>query len=184
MKDEIKHDYNTVKSILKGDKKAFDKLIETNKQRLFLFGMSFFKNKQDAQDFVQEVFIKAFTKLEQFHGESLFSTWISRIAYNMALNTISRRHEELSMVDESLIIDKNLQPEELQLQRATIEAVNEAVAGLPVPYALCIQMYFYYDIPYLQIANITDLPINTIKSHIFRAKQILKEKLKEIYTNE
>lgn len=140
-------------------------------------GMSFFRNAADTEDFVQDVFIKAFTRLKDFRGESRFSTWLLRIAYTTAVNSIKRRKEYLPLADENLLWDRDYTPEELQIRRITIETVRDSIKELPQRFALCLDMYFFYDMAYGEICEVTGLPLNTVKSHIFRAKKLLKEKL-------
>ena len=77
-----------IKAAGNGDSRAFAKLVSKYERRLRFFGMRFFKNDTDCDDFIQEVFIKVFTGLHSFKGDSQFSTWLMRIAYNTAVNTI------------------------------------------------------------------------------------------------
>lgn len=174
-----KRDSELVKTTLSGDGKSFARLMTLYKKRIVALGMSFFKNEADTEDFVQEVFIMAFTKLDTFRGESMFSTWLTRIAYNLAINSIKRRSEYLPIADETILEDPTDTPEELQIRKITCEAIREAVKELPEQYAVCLDMFFFYDEPYAEISSITGLPVNTIKSHIFRAKKILRDKLVE-----
>jgi RNA polymerase sigma-70 factor (ECF subfamily) len=143
--------------------------------------MSFFKNEADTDDFMQEVFIKAYTNLSKFRGESSFSTWLTSIAYNTAVNAKKRRKEYLPISDEENIEDQNLTPEKNQIRKMTVLAVREAVKDLPEKFALCVELYFFYDNSHAEISEITGLPVNTIKSHIFRTKKILREKLRGYY---
>ena len=170
-------DFALIKKILKGDKDSFAKLMTHYKNRIFVFGKSFFHNDEDANYFVQDVFLKVFLNLQSFKWKASFSTWLMRIAYTTAINSVTRKKEYLSLAEDFDIPSIELTPEEAELQKLTKQAVNEAVKSLPEKYAIVIDMYFFYDIPYLQISDITKLPVNTIKSHIFRAKKILKEKL-------
>ncbi|NLM00233.1 MAG: RNA polymerase sigma factor [Treponema sp.] len=142
-------------------------------------GLSFFKNKTDADDFVQDVFIKVYTNLSTFRGESLFSTWLMRLAYNTAVNSVNRRKEYLSLSDEIEIFDNDFTPEENQMRKLTANAISETIKKLPKIYATCLDMYFFYDIKQTDISEILDIPLNTVKSYIFRAKKLLKEKLEE-----
>lgn len=174
-------DSSLIKSTLSGDHKAFAKLTDYYKVRIYRLGLSFFKSEADADDFVQEVFIKVYLKLNTFKGESAFSTWIFRLAYNIAINSTSRRKEYLPIADEAVLEDGDYSPEESQIRRMTAEAVREAVAELPENNAVCIELYFFYDMSYEEIMVVTGFPLNTIKSHIFRAKKILKEKLRGLY---
>lgn len=176
-----KRDNSLIKLALAGDEKSFAKLVSLYKKRIEAMGMSFFKNKSDADDFVQEVFIKIFTNLKNFQMKSSFSTWLTSVAYNTAVNAKNRRKEYLPIANEEMIQDKDYSPEKQQIRKITAQAVNEAVKSLPEKYAVCIELYFYYDNSHAEISKITGLPINTIKSNIFRAKKILQEKLRGFY---
>ncbi|QTQ12323.1 sigma-70 family RNA polymerase sigma factor [Treponema parvum] len=177
----IKRDYALAKAALKGDTKSFAVLMKLYKRRIEILGISFFKNTADTEDFVQEVFLRAYTKLSSFQGKSLFSTWLTRIAYNMAVNAVNRRKEYMPIADEDSLVAPDLSPEERQIRKTSLEAVRLAINELPERFAVCLDMYFFYDIPYAEISEITGFPVNTIKSHIFRAKQILRDKLEEAH---
>ena len=179
-----KRDFALIKRVLSGENDAFGTLMTFYKNNVFIFGKSFFKDENDVEDFVQDVFLKVYTHLNSFKGKSQFSTWLMRIAYNTAINAVNRRKEYLPLSDgfEFELEDKvNSSPEELQILRLTKEAIQEAIRQLPEKYAVCIDMYFSYDIPYAEISEITGFPVNTIKSHIFRAKKLLKDKLEDFY---
>ncbi len=172
-----KRDSRLINKILSGNTDAFAELMSLYKNRVAALGMSFFKNDSDTEDFVQDVFLKAFTKLESFRGESLFSTWLTRLAYNTAVNSVNRRAEYVSIADETILPDNAFTPEEKKLRELTTEAVRETVKELPEKYKVCIDLYFFYDNTYAEISKVTGLPENTVKSHIFRAKKILREKI-------
>lgn len=175
-----KRDLILIKATLHGSSKAFATLVSYYQQRVYRFGMSFFKNATDSDDFVQDVFIKVYTKLSSFRGESLFSTWIMRIAYTTAVNSVTRRKEYDSFPENFDTIDPDLTPEQIELQKVTKDAINEALEDLPENYRICLDMYFFYGMSYVDISEIVDIPVNTIKSNVFRAKKILKEKLEQM----
>lgn len=166
-----------VRAAAGGNSRAFAELVKRYYRRITAFGMSFFKNPVDTEDFVQDVFIKAYTKLGTFRGDALFSTWLTRIAYTTAVNSIKRRKEYLPISDETMVCDGDWSPEEHELRRITAETVREAVKELPERFSLCLDLYFFYDMPYADICEVTGIPINTVKSHIFRAKKMLRDKL-------
>jgi RNA polymerase sigma-70 factor (ECF subfamily) len=139
-------------------------------------GMSFFRNAEDASDFTQEVFLKTFRNLSKFEGRSRFSTWLYRIAYNTAVNSAKRRKEYQSLVEEDILSDSDT-PERKILRGLAREAVSGAVTELPERFRVCVDMFFFYDRSLKEIESITGYPVNTIKSHVFRAKKILREKL-------
>ncbi len=170
-------DFELVKRVCKGDSSAFAILVETYEKKVRALGYSFFKNETDAADFVQDVFLKVFTNINSFRKESQFSTWLMRIAYNTAINAKNRRREYITLSEQSAILDNDYSVEEKQLRELTAEAIREALKELPKHYALCLDLYFFYDFSHSEISVITGLPINTIKSNIFRAKKQLKQKL-------
>ena len=172
-----KRDSKLVREVLSGNTSAFAELMSLYKKRIEALGMSFFKNPADTEDFAQDVFLKAYTKLDSFRGESLFSTWLTRMAYNTAINAVNRRSEYVSIVDESLLPDNGLTPEEKELRLLTMEAVRESLKELPDKYKIVLDLYFFYDNSYTEISEITSLAENTVKSHIFRAKKLLREKI-------
>jgi RNA polymerase sigma-70 factor (ECF subfamily) len=172
-------DDGLIKQAAEGDSRAFSHIVRMYSRRITALGMGFFKNVTDTEDFVQDVFIKIFTGLKTFRGESGLATWITRIAYNTAINSITRRKEYASLTAEELIADSSLSPEDEQILSVSKEALMEAARELPEQYAVCLDLYFFHDLPYKEISTITELPVNTIKSHIFRAKKLLRDKLIE-----
>lgn len=170
-------DFSLVKSTLEGDGKAFEKLVSLYKKRVFSLGRSFFRRVEDAEDFAQEVFMKAYMNLSSFRGESSFSTWLTRVAYNLGVNSLKRKNDS-NLDNEEFLESKDLTPEEELVRKFTIEAVQEAVKELPENYGICLELYFFHDLSYEEISQVTGFPMNTLKSHIFRGKKILQQKLK------
>jgi RNA polymerase sigma-70 factor, ECF subfamily len=161
--------------VLEGDVDSFRVLVERHQRSVSALGRSFFRNEEDTVDFVQDVFLKAYTNLASFKGKSLFVTWLMRIAYNTAVNTVNRRRYE-SCADEMEIPDP-ASPESLHLESDARKALAAAVRELPAKYVVCIDLFFYYNFTYGEISEVTGFPVNTIKSHVFRAKRILRDKL-------
>ena len=165
-----------VAQIVSGQKELFRLLIKRHERAVYGMGMSFLRNAEDASDFTQEVFIKVYQNLSRFEGRSRFSTWLYKIAYNTAINSITRRKEYLSLADEEIVIDID-NPERKLLRNLAGDAVLEAIKELPERFRICVDMFFFYDRSYSEIEHITGYPVNTIKSHVFRAKKILRGKL-------
>jgi RNA polymerase sigma-70 factor (ECF subfamily) len=169
-------DQMIVAQIVSGQKELFRLLVNRHEQAVYGMGLSFFRNPEDASDFTQEVFIKVFLNLPRFEGRSRFSTWLYKIAYNTAVNNVTRKKEYHSLAeDEPLSAEDS--PERNMLRAAAREAVLEAITDLPGRYRICVDLFFFYDRSYQEIEAITGYPVNTIKSHVFRAKKLLREKL-------
>ena len=165
------------KAVLAGNTETFSLIAAKYQKRIYSLGMSFFKNHDDSEDFVQDIMLKTFSALPKFRGESSFSTWLMRIAYNSAINSVKRKREFVSAFDDFEIKTNDLTPEERQIQNCVKNSIRWAVSSLPEKYRICIDLYFFYDMPYADIESVTGIPVNTIKSHIFRSKKILKTEL-------
>ncbi|MCL2761660.1 MAG: sigma-70 family RNA polymerase sigma factor [Treponema sp.] len=168
-----------VDQIIAGQKDLFRLLVRRYERPIYGMGLSFFRNAEDASDFTQEVFLKVYRSLSRFEQRSRFSTWVYKIAYNTAVNGINRRKEYRSLAEGELEIipSDDDTPERVLIRKAAKEAVLVSLQDLPERYRVCVDMFFFYDRSYQEIEAITGLPVNTIKSHVFRAKKILKEKL-------
>lgn len=175
---QLQKDKILVRQSLHNNAEAFSQLVANNKKRVEAVGRKFFYDITDIEDFVQDVFIKAYKNLASFKGKSLFSTWITRIAFTTALNMKKSFKITDSFEEQSEIIPSYYDtPENEQIKALTKEAINEAVQDLPENYAVCIKMFFYLDMNQDDISEMTGIPLNTVKSNIFRAKKILSEKL-------
>jgi RNA polymerase sigma-70 factor (ECF subfamily) len=162
--------------VVSGQKELFRLLVKRYEKAVFGMGMSFFRNADDASDFTQEVFLKIFRNLSQFEGRSRFSTWLYKIAYNTAINAVTRKKDYHSLAEDDIIPDNDT-PERKLLRDLARDAVSEAVRELPERFRVCIDLFFFYDRSYQEIEMITGYPVNTIKSHVDRAKKLLRNKL-------
>jgi RNA polymerase sigma-70 factor (ECF subfamily) len=169
-----------VANIRGGSNKAFQDLVHTYQHRLTALGMRFFKNLSDTEDFVQDVFLKLFSKINSFRGEARFSTWCTRVAYNVAINTVNRRKEQESLNAEALS-GQDPGPEEKEVQKMTERALRKGITELPEHYAKTVDLCFFHNLPYKEISDIMAIPVNTVKSQVFRAKKMLKEKMGDYY---
>ena len=175
-----------VDQILSGQKDLFRLLVRRYERPIYGMGMGFFRNAEDTRDFVQEVFLKVYRSLSGFEGRARFSTWLYKIAYNTALNGVNRRKEYYSLAEgkDEIEASGDNTPEQLLLRSAAKEAVLASLKELPERYRVCIDLFFFYERSYQEIEAITGFPVNTIKSHVFRAKKLLRDKLEGIAESE
>ncbi len=172
-------DQRIVERVVSGETDLFRLLVARHQRSVYALGTGFFRSAEDASDFTQEVFLKAFKNLAGFQGRARFSTWLYRIAYNTGLNGIKRRREYRSLAEDAELPDHD-GPERQAIRRAAGTAVAEAVAGLPERFKVCVDLYFFYDRSHQEIEALTGIPVNTIKSHVFRAKKLLRERLRDL----
>jgi RNA polymerase sigma-70 factor (ECF subfamily) len=167
-----------VSQVVSGQKDLFRLLVRRYERQVYGMGVGFFRNPEDASDFTQELFIKVYRNLSRFEGRSRFSTWLYKIAYNTAVNGVNRRKDYHSLAEEQGIVATEMDTPERQLiHKAAKIAVMDSLEGLPERYRVCIDLFFFYGRSYKEIEAITGFPVNTIKSHVFRAKKLLREKL-------
>ena len=172
-------DADLVRRVLSGDAPSYRTIVERHQSRILYMGMRFFRRREDAEDFAQEVFLRAFEKLSLYSGKGPFAAWLYRVAYNVAVNT--RRSLPRELWDEE--VDAQALPadlpsaEELLDSRESAQRVARAMKGLPARYTLVVRMHYFDGLTYPEIADILDVPVNTIKSHIFRAKDIIRSRL-------
>ena len=179
MAEETTNDLLIVSQVVSGQKDSFRLLVRQYERAVFGMGLSFFRNQEDASDFTQDVFLKAYRSLPGFEGRSRFSTWLYKIAYNTAINEVNRRKEYHSLAEDDVnnLVSSVETPENIAIRNAAKISVQEAIKDLPERFRICIDLFFFYDCSYQEIEVITGIPVNTIKSHVFRAKILLKEKL-------
>ena len=138
---------------------------------------------EEASEITQEAFLAAWIGLPSFRGEARFETWLYRIAYHCALNQLERRKRERSlraaieaeqMLEE---VNKQKQAEDILELRARQAMVREHLEKLPTRYRSVLILRHLQEMTYEEMADILTMPIGTIKSHLFRARHLLKERL-------
>ena len=178
-----------------GDSKAFGELVLRHQDRIYTRIYFMVHDRELAADLSQDAFLKAYLGLRTFRGESLFSTWLSRIAVNVTLHHFERQgaqkrsakvislHGGRSLdTDEGEleISDQTHLPDEWAQRNERQEAILKAVAELDPEYRTALALRELHGYSYREIETALNVPIGTVKSKIFRARQMLQEKLKGI----
>jgi len=175
----------------RGDKRAFELLVEKYQHRLARLVARLVRDPAEAEDVTQEAFIKAYRALPSFRGDSAFYTWLYRIGINTAKNFLvatGRRAPTSTEVDaeeaeghESAdqLRDINT-PESLLLSKEIAGTVNAAIESLPEELRSAIQLRELEGMSYEEIAKLMDCPIGTVRSRIFRAREAIADKLKPL----
>jgi RNA polymerase sigma-70 factor (ECF subfamily) len=177
MDNEHRTDEDIVESVLYGDIESYEEILDRYQNKIFSIGMRFFKNRDDAHDFTQDVFIKAFESLSSYSGGAPFRFWLTKIAYNHGINSINKRRIE-PMITGDHGQDDDDTPEEDHVRNEVRDILLKAIEELPETYRLCLDLYFFMGLKYREISEITGYPVNTIKSHVMRAKKVLYSTLK------
>ncbi len=170
------NDLAIIERVLSGEINAYRTLVERYQRQVFRFGFRFHRAIEDIQDYVQEVFLKAYLGLAQFGRRGRFYSWLMRIAYNQGVDRIGKRHIE-AIPEDYDPPDPGPGTEALALRSLARQELRTAVAGLPHPVGACVDLFFFFDLTYDEVSRITGIRVNTVKSHVFRAKQQLRERL-------
>ena len=174
-----------------GEKVAFDTLVTKYQRRLFRVAIRMVGDTAEAEDVVQETFIKAYRALSQFRGDSAFFTWLYRIAVNAARNSLESKgrrlpelHSNKSDDDETFDVELYLNdidtPESLLLSKQIAQTVNQAMEALPEDWRMALSLREIDGLSYEEIAEVMACPIGTVRSRIFRARESIAEKIRPL----
>ena len=185
-------DLSLVRRVQRGDKGAFDALVLKYQHKLVKLVMRYVRNAAEAEDIAQEAFIKAYRALPQFRGDSAFYTWLYRIAINTAKNAVVSRDRspieynlDRSNSDESYDMQGRMKdsetPEGLVLTDEIRSTVNAAIDALPEDLRTAIVLRELEGLSYEEIAAAMDCPVGTVRSRIFRAREAIDRRLREVF---
>jgi len=186
-------DQQLVERVQRGDKQAFDLLVIKYQRKLARLLSQFIRDAAEVEDVAQETFIKAYRALPSFRGDSAFYTWLYRIGINTAKNflvTQGRRaptmtsagfdSEDAENFEEGSQLREMNTPESELMSKQIAETVNQTLQELPEELRTAITLREIEGISYEEIATIMNCPIGTVRSRIFRAREIIAEKLRPL----
>lgn len=163
-----------------GDQDAFSLLVQRYQRRVFNLVFRMLQNYEEACEITQETFLAAWQGLPAFRGEARFTTWLYRIAYNCSLKQLDARKRDQAL-QVALQSEQVLEDEErgsVDLARLdNQELVQEQLSQLPPKYRVVLILRHLQDMTYEEMAEVLTMPIGTIKTHLFRARNLLKERL-------
>jgi RNA polymerase sigma-70 factor (ECF subfamily) len=167
----------------RGDQDAFAQLVQRYQRRTFNLAFRILHQYDEASEITQETFLAAWQGLPSFRGDARFPTWLYRIAYNCSLKQLEQRKRDRALQDA-------MQAEQLlrhtgdgERTDAALEArerqsmLHEQLASLPAKYRIVLVLRHLQEMTYEEIAETLTMPIGTIKTHLFRARNLLKERL-------
>lgn len=174
---------------LEGNDQAFEELMQRYHQSVYNLVYRMVESPQEAEDIVQETFIKAFNALSSFNEEYAFSTWLFKIATNHCIDTLRKRKLRTYSLDTPIqtkdgavsrdYADESYSPERSTISNEHTSIILDAVDDLPEKYRIVINMRHREDRSYDEISEILEIPIGTVKARIFRARELLKKILKD-----
>lgn len=190
LSDKGLYDYKLVKRALEnGDQKAYAELMGRYRDSVYYMLLKMVNNKDDAEDLTVEAFGKAFKRLSQYTPNFAFSTWLFRIATNNCIDFIRRKRKNTFSLDRpiedeeggEMVVDiksETLDPEEHIMKKQKVMLLHDLVDKLKPRYRTLIEMRYFQELSYEEIAAELDLPLGTVKAQLFRAREFLFNVLK------
>jgi RNA polymerase sigma-70 factor (ECF subfamily) len=179
-----------IKKALAGDESAYRFLLNRHKEAIYRLIVKIVRNQEEAQDLVQETFMKAFGSLSSYKCQYRFTTWLYKIAANSCIDFLRKRKLVSVSLDQPLetkdgevtveLADWTYNPEADLTSRQKSLSIDAAIDSLPKKYREVITFRHKQDKSYEEIAQILGVPVGTVKARIFRARELLKKKLKSL----
>ena len=160
----------------RGDGGAFSELVTRYQTSVFNVCYRILHERGEAEDLAQETFIRAYNRLGQFDLEREFGPWVRRVAANLCLNHLESQ-KITAPLDEDRDADESVRPEKQVEARERSEQIRVALASLPPNYRVVVELRHYQELSYDEIAAELKIPLSDVKSHLFRARKLLAEKL-------
>lgn len=189
-----KEDYSLVLAAVDGDQRAYAKLMARYKDSIYFMVLKMVHNRDDAEDLTVEAFGKAFSNIQKYSPEYAFSTWLFKIAINNCIDFIRKKRLETFSIDDNTKEDggnsfsnsiraTTLDPEERFIKEQRAKLMRDVTDRINPKYKRLIELRFFKEYSYDEIATELDLPLGTVKAQLFRAKELLYNILKNTRKN-
>lgn len=192
LSEKGKHDYNLVKLAIKGDEKAYAELLDRYRDAIYYMLLKMVNNKSDAEDLTIEAFGKAFKNITQYTPNYAFSTWLFKIATNNCIDFIRKKKGNMVSLDQTSDEQESIgtplqadtpDPEEDMIKSQRMALTRSVVEKLKPRYRKLVELRYFKEYSYDEIATELDLPIGTVKAQLFRARELLFNILKNTNPN-
>lgn len=167
-----------IKSCKKNSLKAQEQLYNLYKDKLYVLCLKYCKNKEEAQDNLQDAFIEIFSKIKSYNGKGSFEGWIKRITINKAIDKY-KKNNHLNIVINNDILKENTTIETEIIDSTSLSEILKHIQELPPRYRMVFNLYELDDYSHADISKLLNISINTSKSNLHRAKKILQTKMQK-----
>ena len=171
-------DYELMRSIQNGDMVAFNDMVDRYKGRLMNVIGRMLASREEAEDVVQETFVRVYQHRQSFNFQHCFSTWIYTIALNLARNELRKRKKFKFLDITDMQGNETEFAVEMELPSQLPQVLEAAVKALPEKYRTAFMLRDVQELPYEEVAKILSVPLGTVKSRVNRARLILRDKLR------
>lgn len=190
LSDKALYDYNLVRDAIDNkSERAYAELMERYRDSIYFMLLKMVNSRDDADDLTIEAFGKAFKKLEQYTPNYAFSTWLFKIASNNCIDFIRKKKKNTFSINRTFEGDEGgemeldiksdeLDPEEVMMKEQKIEMMHNVVDKLKPRYKTLVELRYFKEFSYEEIATELDIPIGTVKAQLFRAREFLFQIMK------
>jgi RNA polymerase sigma factor (sigma-70 family) len=175
-------DHTIIQRVIEGNPRAYAELINRHKNRAMTLAVRMLKDRHEAEEALQDAFVRAFRALPAFEWKSSFSTWFYRIVFNVCASRLSKRGDSSFLsIDEENDIDRkselvsqdDVPDRELEMKEFNT-IVRAEIGRMDAAYASILTMFFLQEMSYDEIISVTGLPLGTVKNRLFRARMQLR----------
>lgn len=171
-----------IEQAVAGDQAAFGELVQAHQNAVYNLCYRMLGERGEAEDAAQEAFLRAYAHLDRYDGERSFRTWVLSIASNHCIDRLRKRRLTWLSIDEGLPPHPALnsdaeEPEDAVIHSERNRAIQAMLAELSPEYRAAVVLRYWYDMSYVEIAEMLDTTESAIKSRLFRARQVLAEKM-------
>jgi RNA polymerase sigma-70 factor (ECF subfamily) len=171
-----------IRRVIEGDQRAYTELVDRHKDKALTLAMRMLKNRSEAEEALQDAFVRAYRALPSFERKSTFSTWFYRIVFNVCSSALSKRGNnnllsiDIENDDELKIeIPSDGEMPDVELEsKEFYEIVRKEISAMEVSYSSILTMFFLQEMSYEEIISATGLPLGTVKNRLFRARLQLR----------
>ncbi len=174
------HDEELIKSILNGERFGMKQLMEKYQPNVFRIAVGFVHNRDDADEIVQDVFVKVYQSLSAFNGKSAFSTWLYRISVNTSINYLRKQKRTgfwTSITELVQITSKEKAAETKLVEKSNAEMIRAAINALPVKQRIAFILMKYEELPQKEVAAVMHISEGAVEQLVHRARNNLKKNL-------
>jgi RNA polymerase sigma-70 factor (ECF subfamily) len=180
-----------VRRSCQGDQDAFAVLVRNHQRRAFTLAFRMLNDNEEAAEAVQEAFLAAWQGLHTFRGDARFSTWLYRVVYHCCLRILEQRRRDsrdldaaTAQAEHQATLESGQEIQSLVADRERQKTIRQAILELPSKYRAVLILRHLQELTYEEIAQALSLPVGTIKTHLFRARNLLKERLQMLEREE
>lgn len=173
-----------------GDRAAFEELVQLYKDKIYHLAYRMLGNKQEAEDAVQETFLRVFLNLARYDEAQKFSTWIFRIGTNLCIDRLRKKRPNYSLDAElpegeggdwySMLASEDPSPEDQLVLSETQSQIRQAIDVMPDKYKSVVVLRYLQDMSLQEIGDVLDMPVTTVKTRVHRGREFLRKQLEKL----